>query len=604
MTRFSRFAVVCLAVLAFPATALARVDVAVPAAPTNLKAFLLRPDERASHEFSRTPAFAWTPVKGALRYEFELATSTRFSGSAIVWTNVVDDVPDADAAPATGSAGATEAAPAASVYSLLKTPAVALDVALPWITGNPYALYAHVRAITKNGPTRWSTPFGFNVRWADVPRDQPLPYPGLMRWTPVDGATRYEVWLMGARRVFSTTTNVADARDLYLFHRSSAWTASISYRVRAVRSTYGKVASGLPTTTFGPWSPIYTNVQPPLSIGLLAPTATVSTTIDATGSGKAHGLTPGFVFGGDTGGPLDVFQSIPAELYRVYVATDKDCVNIVFRGAIVASPAYAPRLTGTLDLPQNDLDVAKARNKILDVGTEGQALMLDGSQSIATEEDATAGAASGSGSPAGAAGGSPAPAAAPPGPKVDLPDTAWPTGGYYWTVVPVHVQPRPDNPAVAPPQPGQAAAPVPIEYRETELPQDACQSGQVMRFGKAAPPVVSGSGNRPFVAGLSPTGRLVAAARTAPAFYGTPLVAWQTALGAEQYEVQWSKTGDPFKPAGKLTTPATSALLSLEPGTWYYRVRGYNYSLPGNPQMAWTDPLKLVVSKPTFKVVK
>ena len=161
----------------------------------------------------------------------------------------------------------------------------------------------------------------------------------------------------------------------------------------------------------------------------------------------------------------------------------------------------------------------------------------------------------------------------------------------------------PDTPAATGGSTSGAVAAIPVEYRESELPQDACQSGQVMRFGKAAPPVVSGSGNRPYVAGLSPTGRLVAAARKAPSFYGTPLVAWQTALGAELYEVQWSKTGDPFKPVGKVTTPATSALLTLEPGSWYYRVRGYNYSLPGKPQMAWTDPLKLVVTKPTFKVV-
>ena len=253
MTRFSRFVVVSLAVLAFPASALAQVDVSVPAAPQGLKAFLLRPDEQTSHEFSRTPAFAWTPVKGALRYEFELATSMKFSGSALVWTNVKDDVPDASSGTATtgttGSTGTTTAATTTSVYDSLKTPAVALDIALPWITGNPYALYAHVRAITKDGPTRWSAPFGFNIRWANVAQDQPTPYPGLMRWTPVDGATRYEVWLTGAKRVFSTTTNVADARDLYLLHRNSSWTTSISYRVRAVRAVYGTVASGLPTTS-------------------------------------------------------------------------------------------------------------------------------------------------------------------------------------------------------------------------------------------------------------------------------------------------------------------------------------------------------------------
>ena len=44
-----------------------------------LQAFLLRTDETPKHEFNRTPSFAWLPVRGALRYEFELATSRSFT---------------------------------------------------------------------------------------------------------------------------------------------------------------------------------------------------------------------------------------------------------------------------------------------------------------------------------------------------------------------------------------------------------------------------------------------------------------------------------------------------------------------------------------------
>ena len=67
-----------------------------------------------------------------------------------------------------------------------------------------------------------------------------------------------------------TTTNVADARDLYSFHRTNPFfTGSIQFRVRAQRKLYGEVVSGLPVTTYGPWSPIYTDVQPPLSLGTL-----------------------------------------------------------------------------------------------------------------------------------------------------------------------------------------------------------------------------------------------------------------------------------------------------------------------------------------------
>ena len=118
-----------------------------------------------------------------------------------------------------------------------------------------------------------------------------------------------------------------------------------------------------------------------------------------------------------------------------------------------------------------------------------------------------------------------------------------------------------------------------------------------MRFGKATPPVVTSS-SRPFASGLSPKGRLISAARTTPSFYGTPLVAWESVLGAQEYEIQWSKSANPWRPLGSLVTAATSSLLPLEPGTWYYRVRGYNYSLLKRPQMAWSTPTALKVSKP------
>lgn len=582
------------AVTVLPGAAQARID-AAPGAPTGLKAFLLRADEPVRHDFSRTPSFAWAPVRGALRYEFELATTRAFTESSIVWSNAKDDLetttttttpatPDPGAATTTTGAEATK-----KLYENLKSPAISLDVSLPWITGSPYALYAHVRAITKSGVTPWSAPFGFNVRWSTVPRDLNSVNPGLVRWSPVEGATAYEVWLFGAKRTFMTTTNVADARELYIFHRTNPlYTATISFRVRAQRKVYGEVLSGLPTTTWGPWSPIYSDVQPPLSSGALWTVSTVSDVVSDSSTDRAHALTPGFAFGGDRGGVADMLGGAPAELYRVYVATDRDCVNIVFRGAIVGSPAYAPRSTGPLALPKDDQGILKARTTILDSGSEPDPLMLDGTPAVTTEDSA---GASGSGSGSGSG------TAAKEAAKIDLPDTAWPSGGYYWTVVPVQALAKPSD---VTPVPGAA---VPVEYRETELPQDACQSGRVMRFGKSTPPVLTAS-SRPFASGLSPQGRLVSASRATPSFYGTPLVAWEPVLGAQEYEIQWSKTANPWRPLGTIVTGATSSLLPLEPGTWSYRVRGYNYSLPKRPQMAWSAPTTLRVSKPTYAVVK
>ena len=50
-------------------------DRAAPAAPTGLHGFLLRADEPAVDTFPRTPSFAWTPYDRAQSYDFQLATS-------------------------------------------------------------------------------------------------------------------------------------------------------------------------------------------------------------------------------------------------------------------------------------------------------------------------------------------------------------------------------------------------------------------------------------------------------------------------------------------------------------------------------------------------
>ena len=151
-----------------------------------------------------------------------------------------------------------------------------------------------------------------------------------------------------------------------------------------------------------------------------------------------------------------------------------------------------------------------------------------------------------------------------------------------------------------------------LQYEDLELPQDVCAApfNRVARFGKNSEPSLTAAGEL-FASGLSPSGRLTAG-RTSQAFYGPPLVAWTPALGAAVYEVQWSKTRYPFKPepnpqnqnALGTMTLGTSVVLPLSAGTWYYRVRGFNYTLPtGAQQMSWSDPAKIVVAKPKFKVV-
>ena len=136
---------------------------------------------------------------------------------------------------------------------------------------------------------------------------------------------------------------------------------------------------------------------------------------------------------------MDYNGGAPAELFRVYVATDEDCVNIVYRGAIVGSPAYAPRTTGPLALPTNSAAIAAARGEHPRARRRGKDLDGRRHRFRSTNEEVAATTAATTGSTGGAA---PHPAATPAA-KVDLPDTAWPTGGYYWTVVPVVVEPMP-----------------------------------------------------------------------------------------------------------------------------------------------------------------
>ena len=236
---------------------------------------------------------------------------------------------------------------------------------------------------------------------------------------------------------------------------------------------------------------------------------------------------------------MDYACGQPAELFRVYVATDRDCVNIVYRGAIVGSPAYAPRTTGPLALPQTDPDVAKARAK-----RSTSAARAPPSCSTARPRSRPRPAAASGTGPTGS------PAPTPAMPRRARRGEDRPAGhGLADRRLLLDRRAGAHRAEAAGHRRRQlrSRTRIPIEYRESELPQDACQSGRVMRFGKTNPPVVTGV-DRPFASGLSPKGRLTSAARATPSFYGTPLVAWQPALGAQEYEVQWSRTANPFKP--------------------------------------------------------
>ena len=602
--RLAAFSVVALALapsaLAAPAaSANSSALTTVKPAPTHLRGFLLRPDEAMTREFPRTPSFAWSPVSGARCYEFELATSKSFTENSLVWSNVsyvvgksgcravkagedtissgtakTGDTKDSKDAKS-GSSDAATAEP--ETIQPLRMPAVAVDVALPWFTGQPYALYAHVRAITSAGPSRWSSVFSFNMRWPSVP--EPLPsQPGLVRWTPVEGATGYQVWYPQVGKVFTTTTNVADEREFYVFHNTPEWMQTVEWRVRAVRRIFGTIPNGLPAVSYGPWTKSFTATNPAFASGPMRLTATLSDKLSNASRQTAHELMPAFTWAGDDS------LGLADQLFRAYVFTDSDCVNMVFRGAVVGSPAYAPRATGPLMLPTSTAEVEAAREKFLrDTDAEPPSYTVDAMKVVTNETVKKAGSTEGK-----STGGSTS-SEQVTGANVELPDAAFPATRYYWTVVPVGYA-EDDSKQ--------------FKYFDLQLPQDVCADGRIASFGKESEPVATGLKGRPYVSGLSTTGRLLSARRSNPTVYGTPLVSWLPATGADGYEVQWSRSLYPWRARGSKVTYATSALLPVSsPGRWYYRVRGLNSTRLAKPQMQWSAPVALKIAAPTFKVV-
>jgi hypothetical protein len=627
--------------------------------PIDLHGFMLRADEQRQTVFHRTPSFAWAPAAGAIGYQFQLSTSSTFRDNGIVY-----NTPD------------------------LKSPVVAPPLILPWIDGLPHSLYARVRAtvMTATGTsiTPWSDDFGFDM--APPPPPTPLSSePGLLRWTPIEGADSYQVWLIDVRKSDSPTgkketvrTNVMDEREFYTFHQSLKWIGSVRWRIRAIRSAGGgRPANGLPTVTYGAWSPVYNSTNPAVVTG--QPIELLHTVSDVTSIGapdsRAHQLMPAFAWKGNL-----AQNGTAAELYRVYVFTDSQCLNTVYTSAVVGSPVYAPRPGGPLSLPSDLAGIGDARGGYLSDGPQPTGEMYDGTQVTSQEQLPAAapttsapadpdppgsappapGAATASGLSSGASG-----SAGSIGAPVDLWDTYWPQSGYYWTVVAVSASAVSGGAStVSAPGASKGSTLVPVTdttqfavgqtitigsgvntdtsaitaignglitigvalnnghgpgesitapgasgvvYRDLELPQDVCRVRR-MHFGIWSEPTLA-TGQDPFVTGLSATGHLTSAVST-PAFYGQPLVAWTPALGAQNYEVQWSKqvpgatSSYPFKAEGAIMTTSTSAVLPLTPGTWYYRVRGFDYNLPtGAQQMAWSDPQELVMTTPKFSVV-
>jgi hypothetical protein len=554
---------------------------AAQAAPRNLHAFLLRATEPEdpTRTFARTPSFAWDPVPGTVRYEFQLASSRTFADNAIVWEN-----------------------------EHLTSPVTAIPLTLPWMTGAPYSFYARVRAHTPGeNATAWSERYGFRMRAPQAPATLTPdggvnPRAGMVRWTPVEGATAYEVTFLydlgqGLKKKVKTATTAADLREYYTFHNDMSIPAlgQVDWRVRAVRQVEGEALNKLPAVSYGPWSRTFRVQEPLLGAGPVTPAEAVSrsrstdivSTVGDVGS-EPHELFPGFWWGGSRSllgygaCPPDIAAiGVQCPLFHVYVYTDEDCVNRVHNSDLVGSPAYVPRLSGTLDLPDDPIALGQAVGLYLaDDADEGEVYDAGGHKVLA----------------AGLQEGIPAdpddedlPEGVEPDRKTGIWDNDWPDSRYYWTAVPAIPRITPDEKVV---------------YEDVEFGEDMCAAGRVITFGKTSAPAVEKSNGVPFASGMTGSGEIRGAINDRPQFFGRIVVAWKPAPGAMKYQVQWSRKAVPFNAVGSSSTASTAVLLNLPTGVWYYRVRGIDRTLPSARRgMTWSDPQYLRIVPRTFRRV-
>jgi hypothetical protein len=458
----------------------------------------------------------------------------------------------------------------------------------------------------------WSERYGFRMRAPAppatlTPNGGVNPRPGMVRWTPADGATGYEVAFQfsqaaGENKRIKTATTAADLREYYTLHNWVPGVLPISWRVRAVREVEGRALNNLPSVSYGPWSPPYVTNEPPLVAAPIAPVAAISRSRTgdiensrASGVGEPHELVPGFSWtgtqnlagAGDTCAPRVAVFDVTCPLFHVYVYTDEDCVNRVHVSDLVGSPAYVPRLTPPLDLPsdRDELDeVVTGAPPDVDVlmlpdGNEGKVFDAGAQQVYAAGTDPDLPPVQ-----------APADSRREPDRRSGIWDNDWPDSRYYWTVVPAVPRLTADDT---------------VEYHDIEFGEEMCRAGRLLTFGKTSAPAIERENGVPFLSGMVTTGQIRAATTNQPRFFGRVLVAWRPAPGAARYEVQWSKKQSPFRPLGSLRTPNTAYLLGLDPGVWYYRVRGLDESIPGLRQgMTWSDPQYVKVSPRIFSVVR
>ena len=442
-------------------------------------------------------------------------------------------------------------------YTKLQIPALAIAHQLPWMTGVPYALWAHVRWESADGKTvtPWSAPFGFNMRWRDS--DYPAAAAGAGGPHPLE-ADRGRDALRGAlpghqrrrsrsRRRRTSPTSASSSRS------TSARTRLVDGALARARDPVHRrqgraeerAAACRPT---GRGAAIVHDRQPAARAR--------HARADRHGLGHAGtrrasraartSSTPGFAWtpSAPVLGNIGAFGS---SLYRVYIFTDDHCVNAGLHGldrrlaGVRAADDRRPVRTAAVTKAlangrrRRTSSSAAPKGRSFDAtGEAGRAERVrpgDG-RSVRVGEQRRRMQASTCGTPAGR--------------------TAATTGRSSRSRCSSYRRVRPRRPSdqpIALPGCRRAAGPVRGGARHE------------LRQGVAAGRHASAS--TPWVSGLAPNGRVVASASKVPTVHDSPLVAWQPAVGATTYEMQLSRKSYPWRTTWSTTTSATSVVLPL-----------------------------------------
>ena len=106
---------------------------------------------------------------------------------------------------------------------------------------------------------------------------------------------------------------------------------------------------------------------------------------------------------------------------------------------------------------------------------------------------------------------------------------------------------------------------------------------------------------------MGETGRNVVAVSSNTGVFAFPVAAWEPTYGATSYEVQISQSGYPWHTDKTIFTESTSVVLPLtkfDLGTWYYRVRSIDASLPvGAQRGTWSRPVRVMITGNRVAVV-